>query len=306
MASVISNPLEAIAYRTGLQTFDAGSIGTPSSGYYSFGSSRNFSDFIVRLKKVSLNYSQTITEKTYVLNAPGDPDYDPDNPSSYLRYDSISDIDFTYNFVVTDSNYFADISAGTIITPAPFRQRDVGGEGGGSTFLDVWEYNKYNDTQLEAGVTGGSWTANELDSSGSTVSTASGDVIPKVTGSFMPTIKQANSTSWFLRAGDPPVDEFTLGLSAFLGGSSVPSYAAEIFDLENGRESSFESSARSSMPSISGASRNDLFVGVLDGDFPDDEDFPSVEDDDEGNPIPGPPKFRFTQNTSITMTIDLY
>ena len=290
MASVSADPLKAMAYRTGLQAFASGGIGTPSSRYYSFGSSREFSDFIVRFKKVSVAYSQTITEKTYNLKGSGDPGYDPDNPSSYLRYDSASNVNYTYNFVVTDSNYLADVSAGNIVTAAPFRQHDLGGEtGDANPLFVVWEYNKYNNDQLEAALNGGSWSANELDSSGSTVSTASGTVIPSASGSPMDFSKQANSTNWFLN------DRGTLSLGAFLGGSSVPSFAAGLFDIETGSQSDFESSARASLPSITGATLNDLFVGVLDGDFPDNEDFPS-----------GPPKFRFTESTSITITTELY
>ena len=284
MASVSADPLEAIAYRTGIQTFQ--SIGSPPTfRAYEFSDVNDFSEAIVRFKNFQVRFQQTLTETTYTLRVEGDDGYDPDNPSSYESKIATTSIDYTYKFVHTDVNYLSGIGTNEIIPEAPFRQRDNRAQ-----VLFIWEYNNYTTSEIQSTLDIGNWTVTTKDSSGSTIDTFNGDVHPAAGSNDFTLVPAYSTNKWYLENDD------SLDISNTITSSgTIPSGVAVPTDLEIDDAAAFESAARTAMPSISGASIIDFFIGVPSGSFPSDTDFPS-----------GPPKFRFTQSTTITPSYTLY
>ena len=274
MASVSADPLRAIAYRTGIQTF-TGTISAPTFGSYEFSDVNDFSESIVRFKEITVAYQQSVTKHTYTLKSSGDPGYDPDNPSSYISRTATASINYTYKLVHTDTNYLADLGTNDTITAAPFRQRD---NRAGVRF--EWEYDKFTTSEIASTLDVGNWSVTNFDSSGSTVSSSNGDIHPSVSSQLI-LMPEYSTNKWYLERLRSPV----------MSGTSETSATGIIFptDLEFGEQADFESSARASAPSLSRATTIDFFIGVPSGSFPSDSDFPS-----------GPAQFRFTQSTSIT------
>jgi len=288
MASVSADPLEAIAYRTGIQTFQ--STGSPPTfRAYEFSDVNDFSEAIVRFKDFQVRIQQTVTETTYTLRTEGDTGYDPDNPSSYVSRVATSSMDYTYKFVHTDVNYVNDIGTNEIIPAAPFRQRD-----NRAAVSFFWEYFRFTESELQSTLDIGNWTVTTKDSDGNTVDTFNGDVHP---GANSASLSSAfglepfyDSNKWYLENDDT----FETGVSRTSSGT-IPSSVASLYGIEIDETAFLEPSARATMPSISGASIIDLSVGVPSGSFPSNTDFPS-----------GPPRFRFTQSTTITPSYTLY
>lgn len=274
MATVSADPLKAIAYRTGIQTF-SGTAPVPTVYAYEFSNVQDFSERIVRFKEQTTRFQQTLTAHSYSLRGPGDDGYDPDNPSSYISRTATASIDYTFKLVHTDVNYLADVGTNTLVTPAPFRQRD---NRAGVRFQ--WEYDKFTTSEIASTLDVGNWSVTNFDSSGSTVSSSNGDIHPAVSSELI-LMPEYSTNKWYLELSRSPVMSGTSETSA--AGIILPT------DLEFGEQADFESSARVSAPSLSGATTIDFFIGVPSGSFPSDSDFPS-----------GPAQFRFTQSTSIT------
>jgi hypothetical protein len=274
MASVSADPLKAIAYRTGIQTF-TGTAPVPTFRAYEFADVNDFSEAIVRFKDFQVRLQQTVTETSYTA----------DGSSSYESKVATTTVDYTYKFVHTDTSYLAAIGTNEIVPSAPFRQRDNRAQ-----VLFVWEYNNFTTSELQSTLDVGNWTVTTKDSSGSTIDTFNGDVHPSASGKTFTLVPEYSTNKWYLENDDT----FTTGFSVTSSGT-IPSGVADPSELEIDDASAFESAARIAMPSISGASIIDFFVGVPSGSFPSDTDFPS-----------GAPQFRFTQSTTITPSYTLY
>lgn len=280
MASVSTDPLQAIAYRTGIQTF-TGTTSVPTFRAYEFADVNDFSEAIVRFQDISIFFQQNLTANTYSLKGPGDPGYDPDNPSSYISRTATASISFTFKYVHTDNNNSGEVGANEIIPAAPFRQRENRFQ-----MKFPWEYDNFDTSTIESTLDVGDWTVTNYDSSGSSTSSDSGDVYP-VSGDTR-LAPEYSTNKWYLEN-----QFFDVGIST----RSDTSATGRILptDLELGEAADFEPSARVSMPTIPGSSVIDFMVGVPVGQFPSDSDFSS-----------GPPQFRFTQSTTITPSLGFY
>ena len=144
MASVDATPQRGIRYLTGIDSYSGSAVSALTEGAYSFVNLKDFADFNVRLKKMIWTCSQSTTIENYTLKVSGDPGYDPATPASYVSDRETVSFSYAFNFIVTDSSYRIAAGSNVTLTPAPFRQRDVGR----SAKELVWEFNNHTEDSI--------------------------------------------------------------------------------------------------------------------------------------------------------------
>lgn len=284
MASVSADPLKAICYTTGIDTFAGAGIGALTDGAYSFNDVFDFANFNVRLKKMTWTCAQSYTQTDYTLKVDGDPGYDPDSPASYISAVETVTFNYAFVFVVTDASYISAAGSNVTLTPAPFRQRDIRR---GQRAM-IWEFNNYSPDDIRDNnlAQAGSWNIKTFNASGAETSDESGDIVANVGNDPSNFIAFADATKWYMSGTGGIVE-------GILYASDDSIYDTTLFQIV-ADESSGLVGTSSDFPSVTGATLVDLKIGTSDP-APSDTNFPS-----------GPAQYRYSGSISNSVAFELY
>jgi len=284
MASVSADPLKAICYTTGIDTFVVSGIGALTDGAYSFNDIFDFANFNVRLKKMTWTCAQSYTQTDYTLKVFGDPGYDPSTPASYISRVETVTFNYAFVFVVTDASYISAAGSNVTLTPAPFRQRDIRR---GQRRM-IWEFNNHNPANIRDNdlAQAGSWNLQTFNASGKT-SDESGDIVANVGNDPSNFNAFADATKWYMD-GIGGIAEGIL----YASDDSIQGYT--LFQIIADKSGELVG-VSSDLPRVTGATLVDLKIGTADP-VPSDTNFPS-----------GPAKYRYSGSPiSNSVAFELY